>query len=61
MEKELTTHEAAVIAGISASLIRRWCRQGKISDARLEGTGNRAVWYVPESWAREFERTKHQK
>ncbi len=55
---ELTTSQAAELLGVGASTVRLWCTQGKFPNARAETTPRGAVWLIPESDLKDFEKPK---
>lgn len=43
----MTIKEASKRWGVTPSLIRRWCRAGRIPGARLKETERGQVWVIP--------------
>ena len=56
--KRMTTSEVAQKLGVAQVTVNVWCLQGKFPNAAREDTPRGAVWTIPESDLKGFEKPK---
>ena len=56
--KRMTTSEVAQRLGVAQVTVNVWCLQGKFPNAAREATPRGAVWTIPESDLKGFEKPK---
>lgn len=56
--RQLTTAEVAERLGVRPVTVRVWCERGLVPGATREGSGNRAVWRIPEESVAHIQRPR---